>query len=216
MSAVVYTCILDGYDLLLPPRVVNPEIDYICYSNCIDEGIGPWQIRKYDPGLGSRMGAVKCKFLSHLLFPDVDLVFWADGNAELVCDPLAVMEHWLAEYDIAAPRHRHRDCIYDEARACVRLRKAQPSQEAIEAQMEQYREEGYPEHNGLAEVTVLLRRHSPSTIRFNELWWKEVTTQSSRSQLSFDYISWKHGIPYCQVYLPDGEGVWFHRRRHLR
>jgi hypothetical protein len=60
-----------------------------------------------------------------------------------------------------------------------------------------YRQQGYPEHNGLVEDNFLMRRHNePEMIRFAEEWWKNVLEFSRRDQLSFNYVAWKLGTDF--------------------
>ena len=43
---VIYTCIVDGYDELRQPLAVDPDFDYICFSNDYQQiKVGVWEIR---------------------------------------------------------------------------------------------------------------------------------------------------------------------------
>ena len=64
-------------------------------------------------------------------------------------------------------------------------------------QTERYRQEGYPEHNGLIESAILVRElKDQRLISLMEAWWQEVLHGSKRDQLSFNYVCWKHDFVY--------------------
>jgi hypothetical protein len=83
-------------------------------------------------------------------------------------------------------------------------------------QINKYRKEGYPEHGGLYECTVILRRHSEAVKRLCEQWWSEITAYTVCDQCSFAYCVRKQGI---KVNVIEGS-VWnnplFLRGDHVR
>lgn len=198
-NIVLYTVIIGDYDELRPPLVVNEGIDYICFTDMALPEVLPWQQRivtttiyKDDPRRLSRF------FKIH---GDIDFdtlaqySLYHDGNIRLKIDPIEAVDRWLVIHDIAICSHSHRQCIYDEAEACL-VGGLDYEPERIRAQMEKYRAEGYPENNGMGTTTVMLRRHTEKVRQFNEAWWDEVLNHSVRDQLSFDYIAWKLGMKY--------------------
>lgn len=67
----------------------------------------------------------------------------------------------------------------------------------MDAQMERYRNEGYPEHNGLIDSGILVRElKNQKVINLMETWWQEVLHGSKRDQLSFNYACWKNDFVY--------------------
>jgi hypothetical protein len=58
----------------------------------------------------------------------------------------------------------------------------------IPEQMGAYREAGHPEHWGLIQSTVLVRRDNPRTRAMNEAWWDAIVQWSIQDQLSLPYI----------------------------
>lgn len=194
-KVIIYTAIFDGYDTLEPA----PEHS-ICFTDQDIEAPG-WEIRKvrrqfHDPRREARM----YKVLSHQWFPAADISIWRDGN--LMQRPLAGMASYLACNDLAVSKHSSRDCIYDEARAVIELNKAAAAD--VNSQVNEYRQKGYPPHNGLAATGVLVRKHTEAVERMNEMWWGELSRHTVRDQLSFDYVCWKLGIDYSA--LPIGWG----------
>jgi len=136
----------------------------------------------------SRKIARRHKLLSHELFPNAEYSIWLDGTMKLITSPEDLLKS-LGDNDIALFKHKERSCIFEEAEAVINSKKDNP--EIVKAQMEFYREQGFPERQGLAATGVLIRRHTPKVKEFNELWWSLVDKFSVRDQLSFQYCLWK-------------------------
>jgi hypothetical protein len=94
-------------------------------------------------------------------------------------------------------RHPQRDCIYDELKASLLREWVGEVPGDMERQVERYRQEGYPEHNGLVYGGFILRRHNDAEVRaVMEDWWQEICDESSQDQLSFPYVARRHGIDW--------------------
>lgn len=191
---VCYTCITGNYDSLIP-ITVSQNIDCICFTdsnNC--EGRG-WQIRKiptellkYSPQKQNRM----IKLLPHKYLKKYKISIYIDGNLMIKRN---LYFNFLLKYDLRnnyfyTNRHPERDCIYDEVKEVVRLKK--DSYDNIRSQIEKYKQEGFPTHYGLSENCILVRKHHDSDcVRLMEMWAKEVAQGSYRDQLSLFYCIWK-------------------------
>ena len=135
------------------------------------------------------------KVLAHRVFKNCRYSLWIDGCLKLVYkDVNGIIEKHLKNADICVFKHRVRNCIYDEVKACIEQNK--DDRNIMINQVKRYLEEGYPANNGLGETTALLRRHNKATTEFNEMWWEEIKNGSYRDQLSFNYTAWKLGINY--------------------
>ena len=203
---VVYTCISGDYDNLREPKVIDPDFDYICFT---DQNIhsNVWSIRPIPESL-SEYSQVKrqraMKTMPHLFLPEYELSVWVDANVEI----RGSINDYIAENEISQEngfffvgKHPDRDCIYDEVQACVKYKK--DIYENMEPQVESYREEGFPEHFGLPQTTILFRYHNLADCkRLCEAWFDEIKKYSHRDQLSFTYVCWKLGIDNI-VYLPS-------------
>ncbi len=130
------------------------------------------------------------KMNSHLLLPNYKYTIWLDGSMEMHLKAQELIDKYLKGADIVAFRHPDvRDCLYEEAITCQRLNL--DDTETINKQVAFYHQEGYPEHNGLAETKVVIRKNNPKVERFNRLWLYEITNRSLRDQVSFNYCVWK-------------------------
>lgn len=198
MDLVVATAIFGGYDRLRTPPVVSDDLRYVCFTD-EDQECDPWEVQVVDPGLDDRrLNAFHCKILAHRYLQE-ECVLWIDGNKRLSMDHRVFASLYLNNLDLATFKHPLRDCTYSEAVACIRFGRFTPSREAIELQMEAYREEGLPKHAGMIEGCVLLRRRVPWVVGFCELWWLEAMKHSYRFQLSFNYLMWKYRLKYKAI-----------------
>ncbi|XP_077233575.1 DNA-directed RNA polymerase subunit beta (DUF616) [Tasmannia lanceolata] len=213
-KAVVSTCAFGGGDDLYQPiGMVEATLRKVCYvafwdeitrstqeaeGNRIgeDQMIGKWRIVVVRdlPFSDQRLNGKIPKMLSHRLFPQARYSIWVDSKSQFRRDPLGVLEAllWRTDSVLSISEHGARSSVYDEAKAVVKKHKATP--EEVEAQMNQYRHDGFPDDkrfNGkkaLSEASVIVREHMPLTNLFMCLWFNEVVRFTSRDQLSFPYV----------------------------
>lgn len=146
----------------------------------------------------------------------IEYSLWMDGNVKLKVPMQTLIDKYLKNHDIAFFAHPQRDCIYQEADVCRRLVLGNPF--VMEFQMKSYKNAGYPEHNGLIDGSVILRRHSPKVQKINEAWWSEILKGSRRDQLSFNYVMWKLKEEYAimEGFNHVHPNNYFEMARHIR
>ncbi len=109
-----------------------------------------------------------------------------------------------------------RDCIYDEELAVVALGKADISETRM--QMIRYAQEGFPQHYGLCETNILVRRHnSDGCVNVMDKWSEQILNHSHRDQLSFNYCLWKLNYTIGIIddtFRPFFNGNMFRMYRH--
>jgi len=216
---VVYTAITDGYDWLNPvPAIWQSEAQFVAFLGKA-QPLSGWKIRRIyrrfrDPCRNAKIH----KILSHVYFPDAEYSLWVDGSIRIKSTVALkkIINTLLDKHDLAVFKHRFRKCCYQEAVECLYMQRDPP--ELIERQMQNYFEEGYPLNNGLAECTVLLRRHTQKIAQFNEIWYQEIKSGSRRDQLSFNYAAYKAGIKYRHLpgTLSDNPHFAWLRHKGLR
>ena len=119
-----------------------------------------------------------------------------DGTHVPIVDCAYLVRTFLTQEDIAIFAHRKRKCVYQEMEACVDYNKAEAA--IVKKQEDHYRAQGYPPNNGLAECTVILRRHNvPKVKNTMEDWWKEIDAYTLRDQLSFNYVAFRNHLTYA-------------------
>jgi len=207
LDQVIYTCVFGYTDPLHEPEVFykpatsgkdysgevihRPQVGcpMICFT---DQPLKSkrWEIVQI-PTVSAPMRVSRfVKALSHRWFPNATTLY-LDAN-------MTLREHLRAlqgkyQGDFVNFRHWKRQRITDEADAIIRWRKAKP--EAVMAQLRKYQAEGFDtEENPQRELSnngVILRR--PSSADLCEAWWREISTQTLRDQMSIDYCAWKIG-----------------------
>ncbi len=202
MNLVIYTAIFGDFDILRKPKVINKNIKYVCFT---DRKIKchPWEINIVQTEFSDhRRENRKYKILSHKYLDDFQYSIYLDGRFIIMKDLSKYIEKWLGDNDIALLEHpKKRAGIYKEAEACIRGKK--DNIDLIKKQMNKYRNEGYPENNGLTVNGFLIRRHTKQIEKFNEMWWNEVKNFSVRDQLSFCYVMHKLHIKYSLIPIPN-------------
>ncbi|RAP47569.1 MAG: hypothetical protein BZ135_02025 [Methanosphaera sp. rholeuAM6] len=193
---VVYTALTGNYDELVTPSVRNPKFDYICFTDNPNLKSNFWTIQLMeDLELDSVRKARHYKILPHKYLKDYDYSLWIDANFDIIGDVEEYIAKHSKNHKLLAMKHDLRDDIYDEAEACKKLEK--DDQEIINKQIDRYKEDNYPQHNGLVASGILFRKHNDHKIKLimND-WYSEVYNYSKRDQLSFNYVCWKHDFQY--------------------
>jgi len=193
---VVYTIILGSYDDLKEPETIHRQFDYICFTNRDDLVTPTWNIKKIS--CNGHPNFKRCA-AELIIYPfDVlkqyEISILVGGQISIHCDIGEFLRNNLPKgYGLSVSRHPVRDCLYEEAKAVVGYKKGDP--QIIGKQIAGYRNAGMPEHAGLIETGVMIRRHNDkNVIQFCELWLAEVRQHSQRDQLSFPYILWKYNL----------------------
>lgn len=194
-KVAVYTAIFGGYDTAPILHYVDPNIDYILYTDQIDfDAPSPWQVRVVpavfvDPQVDAR----RIKVLSHLFLADYDIAVWIDGNFTLEKLTQALVLDIASRAPVALCKHQFRNCIYEEA---IEIQKRGiDATTPVLKQMQYYQARQFPAQFGLHATSFLVRNHKASqTIKMNMRWWELLSTNSKRDQLSFDYVRWENEI----------------------
>lgn len=177
----VFTAITGGKDDLLDDQVKG-DARFIAYLD-YPFSSPTWEIRKAytqfaDPRRNSRI----YKLLPHL-YTDTEYSIWVDGNIRLLKSPEELVGKYLKEHDMAVFKHPTRDCIYDEAIVCAK--RNLDNIETIIEQAQYYEDRGFAKNKGLAECNIIMRRHTPQVVAFNNEWWAQYSRFSRRDQISF-------------------------------
>lgn len=191
---VIYTVITGGYDgLIEQPQVKG--YDFVCFTDNTDLKSETWQIKPLPEGLEGLTKAKQqrnVKILAHKYLPEYDFSIYIDGNVKIVGDINKFVKENCSKTKgyIFIGKHPSRDCIYEEAKACIYSNK--DDSHLMTDQVIAYHKEGMPLHYGLTQNCIILRYHNNDNCkRLMELWWNEVKEKSHRDQLSLYYCLWK-------------------------
>jgi len=206
---VTYTAVFGGYDTLKPAKYPS-----VCFTDGKMGSVSGWEYQTIYGDKNPKWANRRCKILMHDHI-DTEYSIYHDGNIQMIIRPEQVID-FLGQHDIAVFAHPLRDCIYEEAEACIREGKA--DEKVVRAQMARYKRDGFPTHAGLAACWVLIRRRTAAIKQFDILWWKEYESGAKRDQLSFNYICWKVGLKYAVIpgNLLKGTSDAFKRTPHKR
>ncbi|MBS1370751.1 MAG: glycosyltransferase [Lentisphaeria bacterium] len=198
----VYTAMAGGYDSIPTPEELDPEVDYICFSDSVLDGEHPWEMRPLDYFNADRTRITRYyKLHPHTYFSGYEHVIWMDSNIQIRRNVIRKLidTYKAGGNPLATIRHPERNCTYIEAKICggSRLDDAK----VIEAQIQRYREAGLPERNGLPETNIYVTApDDPRSITLFADWWKELENGSRRDQLSIMYVLYKNGFSYTPLF----------------
>ena len=225
MKKVIYTAIF-GDDHHLHTPIISEGYDYVCFTDSDKYKSDTWDVKKVTPlyshnGLNNR----RYKVLPHRFFKNYDFSIYVDGDLKITDDlgklannfithPLSTLDHSLCGIKSTGTLNT-RNCIYDEANFIKWLGDNHPQKhykdniQTIFKQIERYQFEGYPERNGLARTSIIMRNHNnPQVVKVMEDWWLELKYWSKRDQLSFPYVCWKNNFKYKYISEDIDNNKW--------
>ncbi len=200
---VVYTCIVGGYDKLSDPIFANDGYDFFVFSDKKVES-DVWKNRE----IPQNVKELKDKTLINRylkmhpfeVFPEYDYAIYIDGNVCVISDisPLICAAD-KGKTGFAMHQHVLRDCIYEEAEACILYGKGNPKK--LGEQINRYKQDGFPEKYGMLEATVIIfNLKSQECQKLMSEWWKEfLNSDSKRDQIALPYILWKNKYQISDV-----------------
>ena len=207
----IYTCITNRYDNLFVHTYINNDWDYICFTDdkyLIDAKVyGNWIIKPlYNYGINGNLDNTRInrwhKLHPHVILEDYDYSLYVDANIDIKTSYIfeCVDKVRGKNIDLSIPPHFEKDCIYDEADTVIKVKL--DNEDIVRKQIKLFREEGFPEHYGLTENSIIYRNHNNNRIiSIMEEWWHFVENYSKRDQLSLFYILWKNNMQ--MEYLTD-------------
>ena len=208
---VIYTSLTGGYDNLIQLSCVSAEFDYICFTDAVanETRNGIWTLRPIPKVVDDKQRLSRFpKMHPHVLLPEYEYSIYIDARVDIISPDFyeIIKEKINNGIILSGVRHPDRDCVYEEFFAVYHLRK----ESNIRLLKEEYKflkKNNFPEHIGLFEAGLILRKHNDeSIISQNETWWQLVNTYSKRDQLCYTYSLWKNKVPFDYL-----EGVGLNR-----
>ena len=194
---IIYTCITGYYDLPIEHQFVNPEYDYVCYTdniNKVENSI--WEFRRLEfSALDNVRNARWHKLHAHELFPEYNESLWIDGNINVLNKEFfSKMNVLEADKFISSAKHESRKNLFDELNECIIQKKDFAKTMRIQKQkMKSVGFNGIYDNGKFFETNVLLRRHHDKRcIKLMQDWWYWIENYSFRDQLSFTFALWKN------------------------
>lgn len=186
MKRVIYTALAGKKSPLQVPKYIEPDCEYICFTDNPAQVKPPWQYKPLEViSNDPNRNAKQYKLQPNKYFPDADQTIWIDANFRID----GSLFDLFTDSDLTLFKHFERSCLYQEASACLSARLDSP--EIINNQIERYRADNFPEQLGLPECGIILRNNTLKANECMDFWWHEVIAGSRRDQLSFMYSVWK-------------------------
>lgn len=203
----VVTAITGGKDTL-KEQPQYPGVEYVAFTDK-DLKDSQWKVKKACTKFSEPvMNAKIHKLLTHK-YVSTPYILWMDGTMTLKQDPHKLVE-LMGKKDMAFFKHPGRDCLYQEADACVQLGRGKI--EEIAEQCQDYIKQDVPFRLGMCECTAFIRKNTPKVNDLFEKWWAEVSRYSNRDQISFPKVfkgaKWAT-IPGSVETDPSGENKAF-------
>jgi len=175
------------------PEISIPDVDRVCFTD-LDIKHDFYQIRKMnlDPLVAVRRQRWIKICIPDEIFDNYEYSVYVDCKRESVIDFEWMLDFMESESDFVTRQHKTRDCVYDEGQVCIEKRI--DDEATILKQLDFYRKENYPIHNGLHYSYILLRRHTKRMKGFSRLWWGQLEKYSFRDQISLPYVAWKYDM----------------------
>lgn len=201
MRLTVFTAWFGTADRLKPPKVLNPQVQYLCMTDRPDQVPG-WRMHRVQTTDRPRWLARWAKTNLLWIGPH-DVSIWMDASFALLVDPIVLVTAAAqTQAPIVAFRHPDRRRISDEAEAVLKWNMAPAV--AVRHQIAAYHAAGFDGPSTaqctLTSTGLLVRWNSPDVELFNEAWWREIQRYTLRDQLSVDYCAWRARLPIG--YLP--------------
>jgi hypothetical protein len=190
---VVYTCVAAAYDAVAPVAS-EWECDFIMFHDGSVPVPPGWQGRRLEvAGLAGAALNRYAKMMPHRLSLPSNDSMYVDGNVIFKQDPSPFIRSTLARTVMGAYPHPSRDCAYSEIREALRLGFIGPGPAWTTTW--QLRRLGLPQHMGLFEACVLLRRHDDAqVIALGDAWWHLWQGGLGRDQPLLTAAIWRSGV----------------------
>ena len=211
----VYTCITGNYDNLNEIKHPEKGIDYYCFTNNQNLKSKTWKIIQIkDSHLDNCRLARKIKTLGHPTINQYDIAVWIDADVVWQKSISEFIDTYIKNKSFAIFKHHIRNNVYDEAVACLQLRK--DDKDTIQNTLNYLKNNNYPDNNGLCESTVFIKKpKDPTVIKTMQVWFDVIKNYCRRDQLSFNYAIWKTNLQISIINLNVWDNPWFYTAKHL-
>lgn len=202
IKVIVYSANIGGYDNFIDLKNYDTNVEYILFTDDTEFKSDVWEVKSVDfltDTLDNRKKARYIKMNPHLVLPPHDISIWIDHCLEPKFEDVSELLKYLnfGNSSIMCFPHPERDCLYDEGQVVLKLKLDTP--EIVNNQMNRYHSMSFPRNYGLFENGFIVRRNNLKSKMFNETWWKEISKNSGRDQLSQMFVSWSIGVDITPI-----------------
>ena len=192
----VYTCITGDYDGLKELKIKEKDIDYYCFTNNKKLQSKTWKVIYIDNNdMDDITLARKIKILGNDdLFKDYEFNIWIDACITIEKNLTEWLDNKINKHNINILMYKHneRNCIYDEAIECFRVRKE--TKKNVVKLINFLEKEKMPKNYGLYSTGIIVRNNNSLVKETMKIWFSILEKYSRRDQLSFTYALYKTGL----------------------
>lgn len=180
----VYTALTGDYDEVHEILYKEKDVDYILFTNNPLLKSKTWQVIVVESELNDTLLSREIKmFPDKYLGSSYDMSIYVDANMVIYGELSELTKYLSKEKPFAVSRHGERNSVREEIDACAKI--VGIDRDKALAQYDRYVEEGFSDDMGLAECSILVRKHNQKTVvELMNLWWKEFVAGVRRDQLS--------------------------------
>lgn len=206
----MYSALIGRYEQLNEQPIANDtDVEFICFTDDPELTSDSWDIRLIEPRfpMDSIRSARYFKTRGPELLAGYDESLWIDNSVLLRDTPDSILDNWLAEADIAIPRHSYRKTVIGEFDAVATDGYDDPAR--VYEQLIHYsslRAETMQEHPYW--TALVARRHIPVVDEVMKLWHDHIMRYSRRDQLSINFVLGSSGLPVNALDIDNMESVW--------
>lgn len=206
----VYTVIVDNYDEVKQPAIIDNRFDYILFSNTHTNSVGVWKVRPIPLFTDKKWLLARYPKLNpEIVMPEYDAWLYIDGTIKITSQYVydRCVELADANVDWAGMKHQARNCIYDEINAILAMSWVHDYE--VLDWYKVMREDGFPAQAGLFENNIFFRTNSENVRKIDDMWRESISNfRFRRDQFSLMYAIWKHPTTKTTYLLPPGETAW--------
>ena len=222
IDLIVYTCVTGNYDWVFSPIWKLEGVKYICFTDNPKLKDPVWDFRalpKECQGFDNSAANRFCKFFPWKVLPPHTWSIYMDANVRLLSDPRPLIELMEKGTNIAIPMHPSRSDPWQEALACIKLKKIQGEAICVlESQLKRYEQNGLKRNCGLTENNVIIRSGNELLLSNTmQLWWVELMSGVMRDQISLPYVLFKSDTNIFRIpFSTREENPYFRITPHRR
>ena len=181
----IYTALTGDYDNVQEILYKEDGVDYILFTNNPNVKSKTWKVVLVESELDNVLLSREIKMLPHkYLGAEYDTSIYIDANALIYGELSLLVTYLQGTKTFAVSKHGERNSVKDEVEAIGRQLK-HINIDAARQQYQRYVADGFDVSVGLAECSILVRKHNDKKLQeVMEMWWSEFLNGIRRDQIS--------------------------------
>ncbi len=201
-KVAVYTSITGGYENLIKPLKINPDIDYFLFTDTPEKFNPDWAQVIKTPYISHKpvRTARYAKTHAHFWFSDYDYAIWIDANVLPVTGLETIIEKiHNTSHHAGFIQHPLRHNCMEEGNELIKYGIDDPL--LIEEQITRYGKIPEIFAEELIETNLFICRPKLKvTHDFMSTWWAEINNYSHRDQLSINYAIFESELKWIPLF----------------